>query len=594
VAEGTQRRLAAIVSADVAGYSRLMGSDEAGTLAALQAHRKELWNPTIERFGGRVVGTAGDGILVEFASAVAAVECSIAVQEGMAQRNAGVPDDQKMLLRIGINIGEVVVEGHDIYGDGVNVAARLQTIAEPSGLVMSANVQEQVSGKLAADFADLGALTLKNIERPIRAYSLKNIGGGAAAARRHPAKQAGGDGSIDLSRFERPSIVVMPFKDLGGGDRDSLAEGLRLSLHCVLIKLSGLFLLHTATVEAYRGKDYSAADVGKEIDVRYIVQGAVQRAGDRIRVTMEMTDVSTGQLVWGERYDRVVTDILGLQDEIALEIVHALDIELRTGETGRVRLECISDLSALQYLHRGVSHLYKGTKDDTAAARRMFEKLNELQPNLSLCTGMIALTHWRDGQFGWSADPAESRRTAAEFAQRTIDLGDTEGLGHAIIGQALLHQRRHDDALACSVEALSRRPSCPLANGLLAEVLQYCGEPARAVRQIKDAMRLVRISPPWMINTLAASLRDNNELDDSISAASQAARLFPDKPDALAILCSDYGLASSLDDAREVAQQILRIDPSFSISRYAETQPYKDQVPLDRIVEGLGAAGLPQ
>lgn len=588
--EGVKRKLAAIVSADVVGYSRLIGADEAGTLAAMRAHRAELWNPTIDCFGGRVVGTAGDSLLVEFASAVAAVESAIALQQGMVERNTDRPEDAQIWLRIGVNIGEVVVDGEDIHGDGVNVATRLQEIAEPGGLAVSANVHEQVAGKLAVTFADLGALRLKNIERPIRAYALRNVGGGAPAGQ---ARAGHAGGSLDLSRFERPSIVVMPYKDLGGGDRDSLAEGLRLSLHSVLIKLSGLFLLHTGTVERYRGQNYSIIDVGREIDVRYVVEGAVQRAGDRVRVTMEMTDVLTGRLVWGERYDRVVADTFDLQDEIALEIVKALDIELRTGEAGRVRVERISKVSALEYLHRGVSHLYKGTKDDTAAARRMLEKLDEVEPDLPLCLGMIALTHWRDAKFGWSEDAAESLRKASQYAQRTIDLGDPEGFGHAIIGHALVHQRRHDAALESSLEALSRRPSCPLANGLLAEVMQYCGEPHRAVMQIREAMRLVRVFPPWMINTLAASLRDNDELADSISAANQAVRLFPDEPDGLAILCCDYGLSASLDEAQKVGRHLRRVDPSFSISRYAESQPYKDKAVVDRIVEGLSRAGLP-
>ncbi len=595
--EGVERKLAAILAADVAGYSRLMGADEEGTIAALRAHRREIFDPKIAQYHGRIANTAGDSLLIEFSSAVDALRCAIEVQQEVALRNEDVPDDRRLQFRIGINVGDIVTQGDDLLGDGVNVAARLEGLAEPGGICVSASVYDHIAGKVEIDFIDLGETALKNIERPIRVYALASATDDATKARQRRTEPSNsGDGAFDLGQFDfdRPSIVVMPFKDLGGGDQDSLAEGLRLSLNSLLVKLSGLFLLHTATVDGYRGQEVPAVKVGKNIGVRYVVEGAVQRSGDRVRVTIQLTDSPAGQLIWGERYDRVLNDIFELEDEIALEIVGALDIELRTGETGRAWWQGIVEPSAREFVHRGISHLYKGTKDDTVAARRMFEKLDELQPDWPQSLGLIALTHWRDAQFGWSIDPADSLEKAADFAQRAMDLGDPDGIGHAVIGHVRLYQRRHEEALKSCGEALARRPSCPLANGLLAEVMQYSGEPDRAIVQMKEAIRHVRIFPPWMVNILAASFRDNDNIDDSIAAANESVRLFPDELDGLVILCSDYNLSGSPDEAEEIARRIVRIDPSFTISRYAASQPYKDKATLDRIIEGLNRAGLPE
>lgn len=412
--------------------------------------------------------------------------------------------------------------------------------------------------------------------------------------RQEPGPAADGDGAFDLSHFDRPSVVVMPFKDLGGGDRDSLAEGLRLSLHSMLVKLSGLFLLHTGTVEGYREQEVSAVEVGKDIDVRYVVEGSVRHSGDRVRISMQVTDTPAGQLILAERYDRVLDDIFDLEDEIALEVVGALDIELRSGEVGRAWWQGITDPAIRVHVHRGLSHLYKGTKNDNAAARRIYEKIDELQPDWPQCLGLMALTHWRDAQFGWSTDPDDSLIKAAALAERAVDLGDPDGIALAVIGHVRLHQRRHQEALEFCSESITRRPSCPLANGLLAEVMQFCGNPGQAIVHIKDAIRHVRVYPPWMVNIMAACFRDNDDLEASISAATEAVRKFPDDLDGRVILCSAYDFAASPGEAEMMARQIVQVDPSFTISRYAASQPYKDQATLDHIIESLNRAGLPE
>ena len=594
MSEKVERKLAAIISADVVGYSRLIEADEEGTIAALKDHREQVFDRKIGEHNGRVANTAGDSLLVEFSSAVDALRCATEVQKETARRNEKLPDECRLDFRIGINVGDVVVHGDDLLGDGVNIAARLQSLADPGGICISASVREHVTGKLDFDYSDLGEQRLKNIERSVQAYGLAGPSGADPCVRRPVDLSERGESTFDTSPFKRPSIIVMPFKDLGGADETSLAEGLRLSLHSVLIKLPGFFLLHAGAVEEYRGQDYSAVNVGKEIDVQYVVSAAVQCSGERVRVMVELTDTSAQQLVWGETYDRILTDIFDLQDEISLEIVKALDIELRAGDVGRLRFSTISNPSAREFLHRGISHLYQGDSENTLRARRLMEKVDEIEPNVPACQGMIALTHWREAKFGWSNDPSASLKAAADYAQRTIDLGDPEGVGHTIMGYVHLHQRRHDDAMASSVEAQSRRPSCPLSNGLLAEVMRYCGRPDEAIMRMKDAMKLSRTFPPWMINNLAASLRDDNQIEASISAAKEAAQLFPDDLDGLVTLCCDYSLSSMPAKAEAVAKKILSAEPAFSVVRYAESQPYADHDVSDRIVECLKRAGLPE
>jgi len=582
------------MSADVAGYSRLMGADEDGTIATLRDCRERIIDPMLDRHGGRVANTAGDSLLVEFASALDAVSCAREMQREIADSNADIPADRRLEFRIGINVGDVVIQGDDLLGDGVNVAARLQSTAEPGDICISASVYDQIVGKLAVKLIDLGELKLKNIERPIRAYALVEAREDHPDGGQTPSLPADDKPPFDINRFKRLSIIVMPFKDLGDAANTSLAEGLRLSLHSVLIKLPGFFLLHTGVVEKYRGQTYSAAAVGSEIDVRYVVSGAVQCARERVRVIVELTDSVAQEVVWGETYDRVLNDIFDLQDEIAREIVDALDIKLRSGEAGRIRFEMALDPAAREYVYRGISHLYRGDRENTLQARRLFEKVEQIEPDIAVCAGMIALTYWRESRFGWSDDPQASLGMAANYAQRAVDLGDPEGMGHTIMGYVQLQRRQHDEAMASSIEALSRRPSCPLANGLLAEMMRYCGNPAQSILRMQEAMKLARNFPPWMIDNLAASLRDNNQVKASISTSSEARRLFPDNVEVLTTLCCDYSLSSMSKEADAVARQILAVDPTFSIARYAQNQPYKDQDVLDRIVESLRSAGLPE
>lgn len=591
--EGRVRRLAAILCADVAGYSRLMHEDEEGTLAALKAHRRELIDPKIAEHRGRIVKTTGDGMLLEFPSVVDAVRCAIEVQQGMTRRNADVADKRRMFFRVGINLGDVMVEGDDIHGDGVNVASRLETLAAPGSICISGAVYDQLAGKIAQDIEHMGEQALKNIEDPVRTYRI--LAGARSSPTIDRAHASSDSTSFEFSPFERPSIAILPFKNLRGDpNQDYLVEGLRLGILSSLVQLSGLFLVGTKAVNGYRGSDIPASQAGSEVGVRYVLDGAVQQAGSRVRATIQLTDVRAGEIVWAERYDRDLDDLFQMQDDITQEVIIALDVQLLGREQDGIWFRKISGPNARELFLRGINHLYLFNKDDNAAARSMFEELYRVQPDTVYGPSIVGLTHWFDAFFGWTGNRAQSVEQATEWADKAIQYEENNGLGHAVQGHLQLLEGRHDEALAnCRIGA-EIRSSCPLAYGLLACVQNYCGDPQGAVKNSKDALQLERIYPAWLVNVLAASYRDGGKVELSIPAAKEAIRLDPQQTEAKLILCSDYALEDAADEARRIAQDILSIDPSFRLSAYAESQPYKYSDTLDHLIDVLRDAGLPE
>lgn len=588
-----ERRLAAILSADVVGYSRLMHEDEEGTLAALNAHRQELINPKIAEYRGRIVKTTGDGMLLEFPSVVDAVRCAIDVQQEMTRRNAGVADDRKMLFRVGINLGDVIVEGDDIYGDGVNVAARLETLANSGCICISGTVFDQLAGKITEDIKDMGEQSLKNIEDPVRAYQLLADDSVSTTVGEVQVSSAAPD--LGFTAPVRPSIAILPFKNLSGDpDQNFLAEGLRLGILSSLVQLSGLFLIATDAVNGYRDQDVPAAQAGAEVGVRYVLEGAVQQAGQHLRATLQLTDVIANEIVWSQRYDRDVDDVFKMQDEITQEVLISLNVQLIGGEATRIWFDGITSPEAREYYHRGISHLYAGTRDDNAAALRQLQEMYRVQPGTDHASSFISVIHLIDAFFGWSESEDRSLEQAAKWAEIAIKYEKNNGLGHTVIGHLKLLQGKHDEALASCETATEIRPSCNLAHGILAGVQNYCGDSPSAIKHAREALLIERIYPPWLINILATAYRDSGKVRLSIPAAREALRLDPQQTEARVILCSDYSLEDLRDDARQIAQEIIAADPKFRLSTYAERQPYKYGETLNRIVDVLRDAGLPE
>lgn len=585
------RKLAAILYADVVGYSRLTGEDEDTTHRKLSEYL-DLISVTVEAHRGRVMHYAGDAVLAKFEAVVDAVSSAADIQTQLADRNEGLPDEHKVRFRIGVNLGDVIEDRGDIYGDGVNIAARLESLAEPGGICISEAVRSAVRKKLNLVYKDMGEQALKNIEEPVRVFHV--YAPDCIPATPGPANAIPSASSLEFSLPDRPSVAILPFKSLGADpNQDYLADGIRFGIQATLVQLSGLFLVNAPALNAYRERDVSATSAGAELNVRYVLEGAVQQAGNRIRATLQLNDVDTKQTIWAERYDRTVEDVFKLQDEIVREVVESLSIKLLSNEINRVWFGKLKSPEAREFYYRGSSHLYEGNEKDNAVARHMFEELYRVQPDSVLGPSNVSVTHWLDASFGWTDSPAKSIEQASAWAKKAMQYDDNNGIGHAVYGHLQLLDGKHDEALAICSKGVELRSSCPLAHGLLALVLNYCGDARAAVKSVREALELERVYPAWMINVLAAAYRDCGEVELSISAAKESVRLDPQKNDARLILCSDYNLAADHDQARSVADAIIAKDPAFRLSTYAKTQPYKNPEPLERVIGSLREAGLP-
>ena len=586
------RKLAAVLYADVAGYSRLTGDDEDATHRTLNKYL-DLFSQSIESHNGQVMHYAGDAILARFEAAVDALSCASVVQQQFAENNEDLPEERKLHFRIGLNLGDVIEDRGEIYGDGVNIAARLESLAEPGGICVSDAIRSAVQKKLDLEYDEMGDQSLKNIEEPVRAYRVlmdarSSTASGGKGVESSPAL-------LGFSLPERPSVAILPFKSLGSDpDQDYLADGIRLGIQAGLIQLPGLFLIHGIAPNAYREKDATALSEGTELGARYVLEGAVQQAGDRIRATVQLTDVSTGQTIWAERYDRVLEDVFKLQDEITWQVITSLNVKLQKSEIGRIWFGKLIDPKAQEYFYRGMSHLYAFSKEDNSIARQMLEDLYRVQPDSVIGPSNISVTHYLDAALGWTDTPEESYKQAAKWAKIAMQYEDNNGLGYAIFGFLQYLKGNYDEALKICAKGAELRSSCPLAHGMLGLVRNYNGDSRAAVKHLRQALQLERVYPSWLIDSLAAAYRDCGEVELSISAAKESLRLDPEKNAARLILCSDYQLSADHEQAQRLAEEIVNSDPKFRLSTYAERQPYKNQAALERVIESLRATGLPE
>jgi class 3 adenylate cyclase/TolB-like protein len=587
-ADMNQRRLSAIVAADVAGYSRLMGLDEAGTLTALKACQREVIEPTVKEHGGRLVKTTGDGFLIEFASIISAIACSLEIQNEVLSRGASDPPDRRLLLRIGINLGDVLVEGGDIFGTGVNVAARLEGIADPGTICVSAPVREQIASQMTVAFRDLGMRALKNIEEPIRVYQIIPEVSVDLTLPPEPGRQS-------VPRPGRPAIAIMAFRNLNGdAENDFIAEGIGLGIQTLMVQLSGLFLMNATSDQAYRRGEIDAREALKGQPVRYALEGAVQHAGPRVRVTVKLTDLDQNEVVWAESFDSDLEQVFTLQDEVTREVISALSKTILGGQLGRIWTRDLAGNGAWEYLLRGLSHFYRFTPDDNRSAREMFEKLYELHSEKGIGAGYVALSHFLDMARHWTDDPKNSMREAAKWAELAMaNEKRNDGLGHAVMGSIKLIERDHDAAFELCRKSVSYRANCPFAIGQLAAVQMYRGDSEGAIKSAREAMGVRTVFPPQLINLLAAAYRDAGRTALSIPAAEEAIRVDPGLTDGMVTLLTAHALGGNEDDAKRVGEQILAASPDFSAAAYLQRQPYRDSVHLQRLAGALRAAGLP-
>ncbi len=588
MSEGTQRRLAAIVSADVAGYSRLMGEDEAGTLAVMRAHRTELWDPTIERYGGRVVGTAGDSILIEFASAVAAVESSISVQEGMAERNADLPADKRMLLRIGINIGEVIVEDDDIFGDGVNVAARLQEIAAPGGLAFSNNVQEQIEGKLDGEFLDDGPHELKNISRPVHVWRWT----GSAGENAEPAQVE----TKSLPLPDKPSIAVLPFQNMSGdAEQEFFADGMSEDIITALSRYRSLFVIARNSTFAYKGQSPDLRDVARDLGVKYVLEGSIRKAGTRIRVSGQLIEGASGSHIWAERYDRELNDIFALQDEVTETIVAAIGPEIDQFEREQAQRLPPDSLDAWESYQRGLWHLFRFNRADNAEAQRLFRLANTHSANFS--PALSGLTHalYFSYMHGYANDNAAALAEAYETGRAAVMADERDADAHFALGRILYLRHEHDASISEFETALSHNPSLAPAYLGYGTVMAYSGIWDRAVDILDRGLRLSPHDPLiWVFFTAKAlAFLGAKKLEEAAQSGRQAIRQPSAQITAYFILAATLGQLEKTEETQKVMAEVLRIKPDISTEYVARILPFKNSADLDYVVAGLVKAGLP-
>ena len=580
--QGIERKLAAVLSADVAGYSRLMGVDEEATLKTLTEYRTAM-GALIAGHGGRIVGTAGDSVLAEFASAIEAVRCGIEIQRDLDGRNAELAADRRMDFRIGINLGDVMIEGDDIYGDGINVAARLEKIAEPGGLCISATVFEHVRDRIPHDFEDLGEHSVKNITRPVRVYRVPLAEKGHAV----PAAAAG-DG---LELPDRPSIAVLPFENMNHDPaEDYFSDGITDDVITELSRRRDLFVIARNSVFTYKGKPAKVQDVGTELGVRYVLEGSVRKAGERVRITAQLVEAASGHHLWAERYDRELQDIFAVQDEITETIVGRLAGELQVAERDRAVKKAPDSLEAYDCYLRGFDLFIRFTQEDRAEARQMMEKAAALDPHYARVQTLLAWGHLSDVFMGWSEDPVRSLGSAFETAQKALALDATDNWSHWVVGAVLLYQGQHQRARAAYDRALELNPNDADVLAQFGGFLNYVGESEEAVATIERAMRLNPHCPWWYLWLLGWAEQLAGRPERAIAVIERIGN-----PIAEARLIRVVGLMmlGREAEARDEAAEVLRLKPGFTVRQFAVAQPYQDPSRLEETAARMRAAGIP-
>jgi len=478
-----ERRLAAILAADVAGYSRLMGVDEEGTLRQLKAHRKELVDLKITEHRGRVVKTTGDGMLVEFVSVVDAVRCAVEIQRSMIERNIEVPAESRIQFRVGINVGDIISDDNDIYGDGVNVAARLEALAEPGDILVSRNVHDQVRDKLSFGFEDMGEQTVKNIARPIGVHRVSLVENAAPIA----IKGAADAGKIHANR---PSIAVLPFVNMSGDpEQEYFADGISEDIITGLSKLRWFFVIARNSSFAYKGKAVDVKRVARELGVRYVLEGSVRKGGNRMRITAQLIDAATGNHLWADRYDGELTDVFALQDEITKKVVAAIEPKLLEAEGIRSQSRSPEDLGAWDMVIQANSLFWRLTKAETEAAIAILRRAVELYPDYAPAQSMLAFMLLISGYLGWALMEPQLQQ-AAGFAARAEEIDHSDPWAHLALGYVAFVRRRTSAAAAEFQRALALNPNFAAAHGYLGRTLAFDGQSEQAITHLKEAIRL--------------------------------------------------------------------------------------------------------
>ena len=628
-AQEVKRKLAAILSADVKGYSRLMGADEEGTLRTLTAYR-EVMVQLILGHRGRVVNAPGDALLAEFESVVDAVKSAVEIQRELVKRNAELPTDRRMEYRIGINLGDVMVDGESIYGDGVNIAARLEGLADAGGIYISGTVYDHVKNKLPLGYEYRGEQTVKNISEPVRVYRVmmepeavgKVIGEKKAKPRQwqkmvliavailivvaaviavwrlylYPTRPPIEVASKEKMAFplpDKPSIAVLPFMNMSGDpELEHFSDGITEEIITALSKTPKLFVIARNSTFTYKGKPVRVKQVAEDLGVRYVLEGSVRKSADRLRITAQLIDALTGHHLWAERYDREPKDIFVLQDEITLKILNSLHVKLTGGEQDRVYGKGTNNLEAYIKVLQGRDYFWRLNRESNIFAKKLFEEAIALDPKYPAPYWLLGMTHIMDTWFDWGQSKEDSLSRAIELAQKTISLNDLDSNGHGLLGAAYRLKGDHDKAIAEGKRAVELDPNSADAHVWLGIALNYADRAEEAIPLFEKAIRLNPFAHTWYFLHLGHSYRFLGRYDEAIAVYQKAIQLSPKNLIAHLGLTCAYSLSGRDKEASVHAAEVLRISPDFSLDRFAEKLPFKNQAEKERYINALRKAGL--
>ncbi|AFL49009.1 adenylate cyclase [Sinorhizobium fredii] len=582
--ESIRRRLAAILAADVVGYSRLMERDEKSTHTLLMARWKEVLEPLVLIHQGRIFKRTGDGVLVEFGSAVNAVECAAALQQAMAAANRDMPEDQAIVLRVGVNLGDVMVEDSDLYGDGVNVAARIEALADPGGVALSDGIHEYVHGRTDLDFADSGFHEVKNIERPVHIWTW--------SPNNRPNVPINSAAETPPHLPKKPSIAVLPFDNMSGDpEQGYFADGITEDIITDLSKVSGLFVIARNSSFAYKGKTPDIRKVSRELGVRYVLEGSVRRAADRIRINAQMIDGTTGGHLWAERYDRGLEDIFAVQDEVTRTIVNALRVKLTAGEEERREGRGKVDPEAYDLLVRARQAILQFSAVSSTEARNMLQRALEIDPGMAAAHASLSIIALTDFINQWNGATPDNLTQALELAHEAIATDGTEPQGHFTLALALSWMRRLDEAERAAERAIELDPNSANAHTALGTIRDFQGRHEEALASYTRAHRL---DPQFdlSLHFLGRALLSLGRFDEAEIAFKRRLTLAPRSDMTRFYLACLYGRIGHHEEARRYWREVLEVNPNFSIDHLRRALPYRDPGLLDRLLDGLREAGV--
>ncbi len=581
-----ERRLVAILAADVVGYTAMMGTDEAGTFQRLAELRQEILEPLIARYHGRIVKLMGDGFLVEFASLVDAVNCAVAWQEAVVEHETEQPEDNRFAFRIGVNLGDVIVDGEDIHGDGVNIAARLEGLAEPGGVCLSGDSYRQVRGKVEAGFEDLGERSLKNVAEPVRVYRIAVArpwpGAASAPARPQPLQ-------------DKPSIVVLPLTNMSADpEQEYFSDGITEDIITDLSKVSGLFVIARNSAFVYKDKAFNVPDICRKLGVRFALEGSVRRAGNRVRITAQLIDGSNGGHLWAERYDRDLTDIFEVQDEVTQQIVSALKITLSVTEKSLIVEGGTKNVDAYDFFLRGRELLF-GVKRD----REMFEQSTacfrraiEFDPNYGSPFAGLAMAYTLDYQNHWSDAPETSLDQAERFISEAIAKDDKDPFAHYVAAVAAIWRKDYERWADEADLALSLSPNYAPALNARGIMHIYTGAPAKAIPYIERAMRLDPAFQQQYMHFLGTAHFVAGDYETAVTIFQDRISINPTTDLSRAFLASALGHLGQLDEARRIWRELKEINPRYSPVDHIAILPFRDPADADKFTDGLRKADL--